>query len=325
MYRTPTLGKDPYYNGNPIHAWNELNPDEQLPYITRNEAAFKQYDADIQAYNARIPLSPLVHFPPTARESWFHQSRLERMRGSQIWNRYRKDHPEACGGAITPVPDQPFRFLSLPPELRGMVYSLLLCRRNPIVQMETNHSATRFHAPSDEGPIDLRILAVCKQLYEEAMRVFLGQNVMLIELGPKNLPPIFRAGPQMELLKCLKRVKIELCIYQPAEVDRLSWLLDRVFDTLTERTQLTAVTIVPCLDGWYNPRLEYAMDDVLDAVGILDDGCKIWLASPGKKFPSSTTMLCKHACGVPVEPFDDLWELLRISRATTVSGQNVVI
>ena len=50
--RTPT----------PIDAWSATTPAERLPYAAQIQEAIAEYKADIQAFNARIPLSPLVHF-----------------------------------------------------------------------------------------------------------------------------------------------------------------------------------------------------------------------------------------------------------------------
>lgn len=50
--RTPT----------PIDAWSATTPAERLPYAAQIQEAIAEYKADIQAFNARIPLSPLVQF-----------------------------------------------------------------------------------------------------------------------------------------------------------------------------------------------------------------------------------------------------------------------
>ncbi len=168
-----------------------------------------QYRTELQAFNARIPLSPLVEIyspggtdsdsdshstsrepqePPLCRrrgmegygECEYHRpSEEQRMnrRKAQIWNRYRCDHPEACGGAIVPVPEQPFRFLHLLPELRTAIYRFILCRTRSLVQMEPDQSAPgpRPRNPylyDMKGPVDVRIFVVCKQVYEEATDVF---------------------------------------------------------------------------------------------------------------------------------------------------------
>lgn len=50
--RTPT----------PIDAWSATTPAERLPYAAQIQEAIAEYKADLQAFNARIPLSPLVQF-----------------------------------------------------------------------------------------------------------------------------------------------------------------------------------------------------------------------------------------------------------------------
>lgn len=71
--RTPT----------PIDAWSATTPAERLPYAAQIQEAIAEYKADIQAFNARIPLSPLVQFaflllpaetPLITKESVVHQA-----------------------------------------------------------------------------------------------------------------------------------------------------------------------------------------------------------------------------------------------------------
>ncbi|KAL8719380.1 MAG: hypothetical protein Q9225_003610 [Loekoesia sp. 1 TL-2023] len=260
-----------------------MNPDEQLPFVAQSEAALVQYDADIQAYNTRIPLSPLVEllesdFAGDLYRDWYidrirrsegYQERLRR-RGAQLWNRYRRDHPQACGGAIVSVPDQPFRFLDLPQELRDMVYRLLLYRSRSLVQMEQNGSAIVFNVQTDEGSIDVRLFAVCKQVYEEATNVFFGQNIIKIDLGQNLAPPMFRKGPQATAIHKLRRIEIHLPLYSVPEAARLIWLLQLVCQALSIRSHLTEVTIIPfCPTSWYKPAMHQAMDNVLETLTAL--------------------------------------------------------
>lgn len=141
-------------------------------------------------------------------------------RAAQLWNRYRQDHPEACGGAVTPIPKLPFRFLDLLKELRTEIHHLILRRSYTLVQMEPDQSRPQYtEERSDEemGPIDVHIFVVCKQIYEEATTVFFGQNIIRTELiGPEflTLPsPMFRTGFQptdQHLISKLKRIELDI-------------------------------------------------------------------------------------------------------------------
>ncbi|KAL8752686.1 MAG: hypothetical protein Q9184_005659 [Pyrenodesmia sp. 2 TL-2023] len=249
-------------------AWTELNPDEQARFPSAQyEADVARYEAEIQAFNARIPLSPLVEriapeFGPYYR--WEASKESYRRRGAQMWNRYRKDHPEACGGPVVPVPNQPFRFMDLPLELRANVYRLLLYRPVSLVQMEANGTASHYNPETDEGPVDVRVFAVSKQVYEEAIGVFFTHNLIQVNLGD-TLPPMFRDGHQASMIPLVKRVEIRLPLYRAPEAGRLSWLVQRLCQTLKTRTQLTELRVVPFSPAsWYRPVLHQAMDGILE-------------------------------------------------------------
>ena len=134
-----------------------MTPDERLPFVAQLDAQDARYRSELQALNARIPLSPLVEIDDSvegydtdssdgyssyggcpaccnfggygdcADHPPSEEQRLNR-RAAQLWNRYRRDHPQACGGAVVPVPEQSFPFLDLLSELRTTIYRLLLHR-----------------------------------------------------------------------------------------------------------------------------------------------------------------------------------------------------
>lgn len=250
-----------------------MNPDEQARFPSAQyKADVARYEADIQAFNAKIPLSPLVEKPTLGFDHYYPWDTWEeryRRRGAQLWNRYRKDHPEACGGPVVSVPDQPFRFLDLPLELRANVYRLLLYRPTSLVQMEANGTASHYDTETDEGPVDVRVFAVSKQVYEEAIGAFFTHNLIQVNLGD-TIPPMFRDGPQASLIPRVKRVEIRLPLYRAPEAGRLSWLVQQLCQTLKTRTQLTEVRVVPFSPAsWYKPHLHQAMDGVLEYLTAL--------------------------------------------------------
>ena len=276
-------------SGSADKAWIALDPDERYPYEVQSKEAFAKLDADILAFNARIPLSPLVEVhseslgiptDPSGEPAWdaytrnlqIYREHVERSRrrGLQLWNRYRKDHPHADGGAVVPMPDKAFRFLALPQELRNMIYRTLLYRSRPVKQMESNRSAKHLNLITGEGPIDLRVFAVCRQMYEEATSVFFACNIIRIDLGEKLLPPIFRQTSQLALLGKLRRIDVHLPLYQSHEAAPLIWLLKRLCHALMAQSQLTEMKLSPFVPlCWYTPNLHEEMDRVLETLTVL--------------------------------------------------------
>ncbi|KAL8644582.1 MAG: hypothetical protein Q9226_007693 [Calogaya cf. arnoldii] len=52
----------------PDNAWANMTPDERLPYVTQLDPDNIRYRMELQAFNARIPLSPLVDIGPSSTE-----------------------------------------------------------------------------------------------------------------------------------------------------------------------------------------------------------------------------------------------------------------
>ena len=192
--------------------------------------------------------------------------------GTQIWNRYRRDHPEACGGAIMPVPTQPFQFLDLRLKLRQAIYGLILRVPADVNQMEPDGSAN-----DDKGPIDTRIFAVNEQIHEEATEAFFCENVVGIHLrddGGSGLPPPMLREDASDIqqghIKKLAKVNIILPIHRASEVPRLRWILERVCQALAQSPRLEEVRVPPCTQSSrHQPELDVAMDDVLEMITLL--------------------------------------------------------
>ena len=91
----------------------------------------------LAAYNTQIPLSPSVRSDSGASDAASSKDDEEKSYRIddncfrivvQKWNRYRRDHPRACGGALVPIPSTPFAFNNLLVEIRRKTLSLLLKR-----------------------------------------------------------------------------------------------------------------------------------------------------------------------------------------------------
>ncbi|KAL8988390.1 MAG: hypothetical protein Q9177_002529 [Variospora cf. flavescens] len=248
-----------------VHAWNELNPSEQAPYISQTAPLTQKFEAEVRAFNARIPLSPLIDTPRSNQwDAYVFQERF-RKRGAQLWNRYRRDHPLACGGgAIVPVAAQPFRFLALPNEIRAMILRTLLHRPMPLQQMEANGTAIDYDPSTDAGPVDVRVFVVSKQLHAEATDAFFAANTIVIDLGANSLPPLLRAAGNPLVAK-IRRLQIRLPLYRIPEAARLAWMLQRLCSILlASQASLTELMMVPVSPtSWYKREMHDVMDRVV--------------------------------------------------------------
>lgn len=260
-----------------------MTPTERLPYAAQIEEAIEQYKADIRAFNARIPLSPLVSMPsyysgqgpPSDEEQYSNEDtkvdEYHRKLGAQIWNRYR-DHARACGVANTTVPDRPFRFLDLPLTSRMTIYGMILRPPKAVTQMEPDLSAN-----NDEGPVDTRIFAVSKQIHEEATESFFRENLVAVLLRDDGFlglpPPMFRddaSAIQQGYIRKLKKVDVVLPMHKKSQARRLRWVLERVCQALATCPRLEEVRVTPRTPSiWYQPGLDVAMDSVLEAITLL--------------------------------------------------------
>ncbi len=79
----------------------------------------------------------------------------------QRWNRYRRDHHKACGGISKPACVESFNSLGLPTEIRYRIYDMILTREVDVKQ----------DSRGSNGPVDLCIFAVNRQIQAEAVEV----------------------------------------------------------------------------------------------------------------------------------------------------------
>lgn len=156
-------------------------------------------------------------------------------RGVQLWNRYRRDHPRACGGKFLPVPEQPFRLMDLPTELRRRVFVFLfrgqlIGKTGLVTYMGDDRSAGTYYWRAD--PLDVRVFAVSKAIKAEAMEVFFEENVFSIELYDNE----FESQPPSLFLKTnldswpignLRKVDIRIVVRGYREKRYLSALIRR--------------------------------------------------------------------------------------------------
>ncbi|KAK3166789.1 hypothetical protein OEA41_009914 [Lepraria neglecta] len=160
--------------------WDCLDGAQRGLFVTKAERNERWNTRKLAKFNARIPLDPSIEKLPDCKFDNRVVSKSKCL-GLQRWNRYRHDHHKACGRSKLPVPKRPFRFLDLPLELRQEVYKLVLSQKRQIFQYPPDGSASTVN-----GPVDVRIFAVSKAVYEETIAIFYQVNTFAIDID--NLP-----------------------------------------------------------------------------------------------------------------------------------------
>lgn len=171
----------------------------------------------------------------------------------QIRDRQFHNHPSACDGSIVPMLSQPFHFFELPPELRCYVLRLLLKRSSEVRQMPSDH-ATR-----DWINLDVRLFAVCRQMRDEAERLFYAENTLRVcvddsqevEVDTFKLPPWVRT--ESTVMKNIRRVHISIGRVDLERLARIQNSLGAVVHALKLCQSLAVVKFT--IHGYY-PELE---------------------------------------------------------------------
>ena len=170
--------------------WNGLSPRKRKRYTAEAMENEIHNTAELVKLNKRCPLSPSVEdvstiwIPTIAMAGPDYEPEYlikSRRIALQRWQRYRSDYPAACGVNKTIVPENPFRIMHLPFELRREIFSLVLRQSYPVLQFPSDGSADAFH-----GPVDVRLFAVSRQVFAEAVKVFYEENTFGISTAPSS-------------------------------------------------------------------------------------------------------------------------------------------
>lgn len=270
-------------------AWSKVAPEER--------ARFAIEPPDYTQYNVQIPLSPSVtpedgsedsvddeamdcgHSLNDAEHAVDHSQR----RAVQEWNRYRRDHPRACGGRPSTVPDQTFRFMDLPCELRRRVIGLLIGGRRRVAHMDANGSAGLSNLQRGV-PVDVRLSAVSRAMKEEAMAVFFQDNILNIPIRLEgafcSLPLCMRSSAKTWPLECLKRVEVDIEVDDYYGTDQLNPIVKTVCDVLSRCQQLSEVRVTPfCLRSNYSDMHDFRCEELLKIFEVVKNVSKVVFSS----------------------------------------------
>ncbi|CAD6567365.1 MAG: hypothetical protein ASARMPREDX12_000227 [Alectoria sarmentosa] len=201
-------------------AWNGLSLEKRAQCTAKAKKNEIHNAAELAKFHKRCPLSPSVEdlssrwgsLSQRDGEVWLLMG--QRRVALQQWKRYRCDHPRAFGGCPTPVPETPFRLMDLPFELRREIFSCVLTRSYPVLQSPPDWSADGL-----PGPVDVRIFAVSRQVFLEAVKVLYEVNTFSINTGTrryyKEIPLFIRQstgneGPRPS--DSIKRVHVSFLI-----------------------------------------------------------------------------------------------------------------
>ena len=207
------------------------------------------------------------------------------LRGLQSWYRYRSDHPKACGGRKTPVPEAPFRIMNLTFELRREAFLLVLSQSRPVLQFPSDGSA---NVP--QGPIDVRLFAVSKQVFAEAVKVFYEMNAFSMSTDGYwyfKGPPLFvRQSSGIEAPRptdLIKRVRVRLDFgSSPTSLDEILFLWRIFCKWLVTCKSLREVKVTL---RWRLPKGDHATEVVDDLrIGKVAEIFKNLISANGVQF-----------------------------------------
>ena len=237
-------------------AWNELSPRRRQRYIAKAKENELRNTAEFAELNKRCPLSPSMEdissvWTPTIamlRVYYKHTYMImSRHLTLQRWQRYRSDYPAACGENKIIVPEKPFRIMDLPFELRREIFSLVLRQLYPVLHFPSDGSADALH-----GPVDVRLFAVSRQVFAEAVKVFYEENAFSISFAPSsylNAMPLFmRQSTGSEAPRptnSIRRVHIIFHVIDGASIDteELRFLWNRFCEFLKTCRNLQTVEL----------------------------------------------------------------------------------
>ena len=260
-------------------AWSKLALEER--------ARFAIEPADYTQYNLQIPLSPFVISDDGSEDSVDYEAMdcghslndaehavdYGQRRAVQASNRYRRDHPRACGGRPATASDQRFRFVDLPCELRRRMIGLMIGGRRRVAHMDANDSAGLSDRKGGV-PVDVRLFAVSRAMKEEAMAVFFQDNIFKIPIWLEgafcSVPLFIRSATKSWPLECLKRVEVGIEVDSYSATKQLIPFVKTVCDVLSRCRQLIEVRFSPfCIRSNHTGLHDATCDELLEMFEVV--------------------------------------------------------
>ena len=260
-------------------AWNERSPRKRQCYIAEAKENELHNTAEIVELNKRYPLSPSMEdvssvWTPTIAMSGsdYEPGKVIKSRrvALQRWQRYRSDYPAACGGNKTIVPEKTFRIMDLPFELRREIFSLVLRQFYPVLHFPSDGSADALH-----GPVDVRLFAVSRQVFAEAVKVFYEENTFSINTAPssylKAMPLYMRQSTGSEAPRptnSIRRVHIMFHVLDGASTDtdafRFLWKKFCEFLKTCRNLRTVELSVRRRPQGYFNTRIDLQINKLAE-------------------------------------------------------------
>ncbi|KAL8708473.1 MAG: hypothetical protein Q9220_006630 [cf. Caloplaca sp. 1 TL-2023] len=202
-----------YFANRKQHVWKrfeDLTGDDRNYWLRKASADRKRYLKEKMKYNATLNLDEEIHTDEEAEADTdcgngvaALRVSLERKRCEQQWSRYRQDHHhfnksvspsgESTGPGTFP------RFVHLPPEIRHLIYSFALRAssntrelRQWNLEYEGPHIGPELRL-THLKPLDTRVLAANRQIYQEALNVLFSSNCFAVDVNQASNLPAFVA------------------------------------------------------------------------------------------------------------------------------------
>ncbi|KAI4125373.1 MAG: hypothetical protein LQ338_004296 [Usnochroma carphineum] len=256
-----------------MNAWHSLTLDERKFY----ERGKRQecYEAAIAEFNANIPLSPSVSGESSSDsdvEADYEDGGVRDRQAIQRWNRYRRDYRREPATNTPSGSSTSFPFLRLPFDIRRMVYTLVVNRSGPVIQMDADGSGKY-----PKGPIDLRLALASKQLFAEVMTTFFEDNVIELCIHPDptyGLSVLFdpkAVSAAYWPFKSIKRIELFISYNQVEQGNFVRAELEKLCNVLQHCSLAKLCITAWCQTSWFTRGLEQSFDELLARLETLRD------------------------------------------------------
>lgn len=182
--------------------------------------------------------------------------------------------------------------MDLPFELRREIFSLVLSCTYPVLQFQSDGSAAAPH-----GPVDVRLFAVSRQVFAEAVKIFYEVNTFSICTVPssyrKAMPLFVRQGTESEAprpIHSIKKIHVSFRLVTGVAADtdefRFLWTIFSEFLKTCKNLREVKVSVLWIQNRWIDGAINLRADQLALtlALTLVDVG-----STTGAEFSDTTT------------------------------------